>query len=118
MLMSTSSKAKTSQQRSVCSKVLEQYPDLEPYAEMLMPKKAPMVGPKCHNRIVGNNVEIGTFVYGAMRSTDKISSHVAIVFIQITRQTLHDLSEQSARRQIDRVYKGSYERMQLPADFE
>ncbi|KAE9055652.1 hypothetical protein PF006_g32897, partial [Phytophthora fragariae] len=36
------SKAKTSQQRSVCSKVLEQYPDLEPYAEMLMPKKAPM----------------------------------------------------------------------------
>ncbi|KAE9055009.1 hypothetical protein PF007_g32450, partial [Phytophthora fragariae] len=46
MLMSTSSKAKTSQQRSVCSKVLEQYPDLEPYAEMLMPKKAPMVGPK------------------------------------------------------------------------
>ncbi|RLN93381.1 hypothetical protein BBJ28_00015886 [Nothophytophthora sp. Chile5] len=41
--MSTSSKVKSSQQRSIRSKVLEQYPELEPYAELLMPKKAPMV---------------------------------------------------------------------------
>ncbi|KAE8882911.1 hypothetical protein PF005_g4294 [Phytophthora fragariae] len=49
--VSTSSKVKSSQQRSVRSKVLEQYPELEPYAEMLMPKKAPMVVAKCHNHI-------------------------------------------------------------------
>ncbi|KAK1931444.1 Malignant T-cell-amplified sequence 1 [Phytophthora citrophthora] len=49
--VSTSSKVKSSQQRSIRSKVLEQYPDLEPYAEMLMPKKAPMVVAKCHNHI-------------------------------------------------------------------
>lgn len=41
--VSTSSKVKSSQQRSIRSKVVEQYADLEPYAEMLMPKKAPMV---------------------------------------------------------------------------
>ncbi|EEY66908.1 uncharacterized protein PITG_17779 [Phytophthora infestans T30-4] len=49
--VSTSSKVKSSQQRSIRSKVLEQYPDLESYAEMFMPKKAPMVVAKCHNHI-------------------------------------------------------------------
>ena len=41
--VSTSSKIKSSQQRSIRSKVVELYPDLEPFSEMLMPKKAPMV---------------------------------------------------------------------------
>ncbi|KAE9241472.1 hypothetical protein PF004_g7031 [Phytophthora fragariae] len=39
-------------------------------------------------------VESGTFVYGAMGFTDKISNCIAILFIQITRQTLQDLPEQ------------------------
>ncbi|CEG50479.1 hypothetical protein PPTG_00042 [Plasmopara halstedii] len=49
--VSTSSKVKSSQQRSIRSKILEQYPDLVPYAELLMPKKSPMVVAKCHNHI-------------------------------------------------------------------
>ncbi|KAE9020687.1 hypothetical protein PF007_g4691 [Phytophthora fragariae] len=44
--------------------------------------------------LVGNQVESGTFVYGAMGFTDKISNCIAILFIQITRQTLQDLPEQ------------------------
>ncbi|TDH67691.1 hypothetical protein CCR75_006886 [Bremia lactucae] len=49
--VSTSSKVKSSQQRSIRAKIVEQYPELEPYAEMLMPKKAPMVVAKCQNHI-------------------------------------------------------------------
>lgn len=41
--VSTSSKVKSSQQRMIRSKILEQYPDIEPYLEGLLPKKAPMV---------------------------------------------------------------------------
>lgn len=41
--VSTSSKVKSSQQRTIRSKILEQYPDIEPYLEALLPKKAPMV---------------------------------------------------------------------------
>ena len=41
--VSTSSKVKSSQQRSIRSKIVEKYPELDPYAEMLMPRKAPMV---------------------------------------------------------------------------
>ncbi|KAE9133618.1 hypothetical protein PF007_g3256 [Phytophthora fragariae] len=44
--------------------------------------------------LVGNNVESGAFVYGAMSFTDKISNGIAILFIQNTRQTLQDLPEQ------------------------
>lgn len=41
--VSTSSKVKSSQQRTIRAKVLEQYPAIEPYLEDLLPKKAPMV---------------------------------------------------------------------------
>lgn len=41
--VSTSSKVKSSQQRMIRAKVLEQYPAIEPYLEELLPKKAPMV---------------------------------------------------------------------------
>ncbi|EGZ22613.1 hypothetical protein PHYSODRAFT_558093 [Phytophthora sojae] len=44
--------------------------------------------------LVGNNVESGAFVYGAMSFTDKISNGIAILFIQNTRQALQDLPEQ------------------------
>ncbi|KUF79497.1 Malignant T-cell-amplified sequence 1 [Phytophthora nicotianae] len=60
--MSTSSKVKSSQQRSIRAKVLEQYPDLEPYAEMFMPKKAPMVVAKCRNKNKGVAIEMVHFL--------------------------------------------------------
>ncbi|CAI5729268.1 hypothetical protein KXD40_008573 [Peronospora effusa] len=41
--------------------------------------------------LVGNNVESGAFVYGAMSFTDKISNGIAILLIQNTRQQLQDL---------------------------
>ncbi|KAG7390649.1 Major facilitator super domain-containing protein 12 [Phytophthora pseudosyringae] len=44
--------------------------------------------------LVGNNVESGAFVYGAMSFTDKISNGIAILFIQNTRQQLQDLPEE------------------------
>ncbi|GMF17596.1 unnamed protein product [Phytophthora lilii] len=44
--------------------------------------------------LVGNNIESGAFVYGAMSFTDKISNGVAILFIQNTRQQLQDLPEE------------------------
>ncbi|POM63668.1 Glycoside-Pentoside-Hexuronide (GPH):Cation Symporter Family [Phytophthora palmivora] len=44
--------------------------------------------------LVGNNVESGAFVYGAMSFTDKISNGIAILLIQNTRQQLQDLPEQ------------------------
>ncbi|GMF40511.1 unnamed protein product [Phytophthora fragariaefolia] len=44
--------------------------------------------------LVGNNVESGAFVYGAMSFTDKISNGVAILLIQNTRQMLQDLPEE------------------------
>ncbi|GAB9473201.1 Fumarylacetoacetate hydrolase domain-containing protein 2 [Globisporangium polare] len=49
--VSTSSKVKSSQQRTIRSKILEQYPDIEPYLEALLPKKAPMVVAKCQNHV-------------------------------------------------------------------
>ncbi|TMW55520.1 hypothetical protein Poli38472_010402 [Pythium oligandrum] len=45
------SKVKSSQQRTIRAKIQEQYPELEPYMEMLLPKKAPMVVAKCHNHL-------------------------------------------------------------------
>ncbi|KAG7387973.1 Major facilitator super domain-containing protein 12 [Phytophthora boehmeriae] len=44
--------------------------------------------------LVGNNVESGAFVYGAMSFTDKISNGIAILFIQNEREKLQDLPEQ------------------------
>lgn len=41
--VSTSSKVKSSQQRTIRGKILEQYPLIEPYLEELVPKKAPLV---------------------------------------------------------------------------
>lgn len=41
--VSTSSKIKSSQQRTIRAKILEQYPNVEPYMEEILPKKAPMV---------------------------------------------------------------------------
>lgn len=41
--VSTSSKIKSSQQRSIRAKILDEYPQIEPYLELIMPKKAPMV---------------------------------------------------------------------------
>ncbi|TYZ68300.1 hypothetical protein PybrP1_012851 [[Pythium] brassicae (nom. inval.)] len=49
--VSTSSKVKSSQQRTIRAKVLEQYPAIEPYLEELLPKKAPMVVAKCQNYV-------------------------------------------------------------------
>ncbi|ETP12844.1 hypothetical protein F441_11845, partial [Phytophthora nicotianae CJ01A1] len=46
--------------------------------------------------LVGNNVESGAFVYGAMSFTDKISNGIAILFIQNTRQQLQDLPDQDS----------------------
>ncbi|KAE9321260.1 hypothetical protein PF001_g5008 [Phytophthora fragariae] len=50
--------------------------------------------PKMARWVCPFSVESGTFVYGAMGFTDKISNCIAILFIQITRQTLQDLPEQ------------------------
>lgn len=44
--------------------------------------------------LVGNNIESGAFVYGAMSFTDKISNGIAILFIQNERQKLQDLPDQ------------------------
>ncbi|KAH7482219.1 hypothetical protein PRIC1_008296 [Phytophthora ramorum] len=44
--------------------------------------------------LVGNNVESGAFVYGAMSFTDKISNGIAILFIQNERQKLQDLPDE------------------------
>lgn len=41
--VSTSSKVKSSQQRTIRGKILESYPLIEPYLEDLLPKKAPLV---------------------------------------------------------------------------
>lgn len=41
--VSSNSKVKSSQQRSIRSKILDEYPQLEPYMELVLPKKAPMV---------------------------------------------------------------------------
>ncbi|RLN74059.1 hypothetical protein BBJ28_00000370 [Nothophytophthora sp. Chile5] len=43
--------------------------------------------------LVGNNIESGAFVYGAMSFTDKISNGIAILFIQNERQKLQDSPE-------------------------
>jgi PUA domain protein len=37
------SQVKSSQQRAIRNKILEEYPDIEPYMELILPKKAPMV---------------------------------------------------------------------------
>ncbi|GLE07100.1 hypothetical protein PINS_up016969 [Pythium insidiosum] len=42
---------KSSQQRQIRAKILEQYPDVEPYMELLLPKKAPMVVAKCLDHV-------------------------------------------------------------------
>ncbi|GLE11627.1 hypothetical protein PINS_up024162 [Pythium insidiosum] len=39
------SMVKSSQQRQIRAKILEQYPDVEPYMELLLPKKAPWSSP-------------------------------------------------------------------------
>lgn len=41
--VSSNSKVKSSQQRSIRSKILDEYPLLEPIMELILPKKAPMV---------------------------------------------------------------------------
>lgn len=43
--------------------------------------------------LVSNKVESGTIVYGAMSLPDKTSNRIVILFIQISHQTLQDLSE-------------------------
>ncbi|GLE09193.1 hypothetical protein PINS_up020784 [Pythium insidiosum] len=45
------SMVKSSQQRQIRAKILEQYPDVEPYMELLLPKKAPMVVAKCLDHV-------------------------------------------------------------------
>lgn len=40
--VSTHSKVKSSQQRTIRAKILEQYPCIEPYLESLLPKKTPL----------------------------------------------------------------------------
>ncbi|CAH0474096.1 unnamed protein product [Peronospora belbahrii] len=47
--------------------------------------------------LVGNNVESGAFVFGAMSFTDKISNGIAILFIQNTRQQLQALPEEDGK---------------------
>ncbi|TMW60785.1 hypothetical protein Poli38472_000827 [Pythium oligandrum] len=46
--------------------------------------------------LVGNNIESGAFVYGAMSFTDKISNGIAILFIQNEREKLQDLPVEDA----------------------
>uniref|UniRef100_K3W7M1 Major facilitator superfamily (MFS) profile domain-containing protein n=1 Tax=Globisporangium ultimum (strain ATCC 200006 / CBS 805.95 / DAOM BR144) TaxID=431595 RepID=K3W7M1_GLOUD len=46
--------------------------------------------------LVGNNVESGAFVYGAMSFTDKISNGIAILLIQNEREKLQALPEEDA----------------------
>ncbi|DAZ99080.1 TPA: hypothetical protein N0F65_008385, partial [Lagenidium giganteum] len=45
------SQVRSSQQRAIRSKILEQYPDVEPYMEQLLPKKAPMIVAKCLDHV-------------------------------------------------------------------
>ncbi|KAJ3152411.1 Malignant T-cell-amplified sequence 1 [Geranomyces michiganensis] len=49
--VSGKSKVKSSVQRGIRAKILEQYPALNPYIEELIPKKDPLVLVKCHDRI-------------------------------------------------------------------
>ncbi|KAJ3042629.1 hypothetical protein HDV00_006908 [Rhizophlyctis rosea] len=49
--VSGQSKTKSSVQRAIRSKILEQYPALNPYIEELMPKKEPLILVKCHDRL-------------------------------------------------------------------
>jgi Na+/melibiose symporter-like transporter len=46
--------------------------------------------------LVGNNIESGAFVYGAMSFTDKVSNGIAILLIQNTRENLQDLPDEDA----------------------
>lgn len=46
--------------------------------------------------LVGNNIESGAFVYGAMSFTDKISNGIAILLIQNEREKLQDLPLEDA----------------------
>ncbi|KAF1320483.1 Glycoside-pentoside-hexuronide, partial [Globisporangium splendens] len=46
--------------------------------------------------LVGNNIESGAFVYGAMSFTDKISNGIAILLIQNEREKLQALPEEDA----------------------
>ncbi|GLE08016.1 hypothetical protein PINS_up018912 [Pythium insidiosum] len=46
--------------------------------------------------LVGNNVESGAFVYGAMSFTDKISNGIAILLIQNEREKLIDAPTEDA----------------------
>nr|CCA18681.1 conserved hypothetical protein [Albugo laibachii Nc14] len=45
------SQIKSSQQRAIRSSILEQYPEIEPYMEQLLPKKAPIILAKCQNHL-------------------------------------------------------------------
>jgi len=49
--VSSQSLVKSSIQRGIRTKILEQYPSLEPMADIILPKKAPMVVLKCHEHI-------------------------------------------------------------------
>ncbi|KAI8823452.1 PUA-like domain-containing protein [Fimicolochytrium jonesii] len=49
--ISGKSKVKSSVQRAIRSKILEQYPALNPYADELLPKKEPLILIKCHDRV-------------------------------------------------------------------
>lgn len=46
--------------------------------------------------LVGNNIESGAFVYGAMSFTDKVSNGIAILLIQNEREKLQDFPIQDA----------------------
>ncbi|RKO97709.1 hypothetical protein CXG81DRAFT_20916 [Caulochytrium protostelioides] len=49
--ISSQAKTKSSVQRAIRAKLLEQYPALNPYADVILPKKAPMVLIKCKDNI-------------------------------------------------------------------
>ncbi|KAI9002697.1 PUA-like domain-containing protein [Gaertneriomyces semiglobifer] len=49
--VSGKSKVKSSVQRAVRTKILEQYPALNPYIEEILPKKDPLILIKCHDRL-------------------------------------------------------------------
>lgn len=44
------SQVKSSQQRAIRSSILTQYPEVEPYLEQLLPKKAPMIVAKWYTK--------------------------------------------------------------------
>ena len=50
--VSNQSQVKSSQQRQIRNKILEQYPQLEPIIEELMPKKEPMIVAKWYVRVM------------------------------------------------------------------